>query len=149
MKKIFLLLFISTLFLIGCKEQEAAQEDTISTAVVTTSVLRNATQQTITTSSSLDTVTFDLGNFSRPYNYQIQLNADSLSGATGATCYLELSLDGGGSDWTRIETLTINGVSTRLLDSGSFERGQLRCICYAPSSTQSTAVRVDFAASNQ
>jgi len=139
------------LTLISCKQKQEAESGVqeVYTTTVTNSVIRDLDADTLSTSSTLDTLTFALGTFTRPYNYEIQVNADSLSGATGATCYLELSLDGDGADWVQIETAVVNGVTTRSLNAGSFERGQLRCRCYAPSSTQSTAVRVDFAASNQ
>lgn len=109
----------------------------------------NFDPDTLSTSTSLDTIDFSIGNYNSAQNYEIQLNADSLSGATGATCTLQLSMDQQGSDWVILETMTVNGVTTRSRETGSFIRGQLRCRCIAPSSTQSTAVRVDWVADRQ
>jgi len=104
---------------------------------------------TLTTSSSLDTVTFTFANFYGRNNYALQVSADSLSGSTGATCQLEINADLAGNDWATLETVTVNGVSTRAYETGEILRGTLRCRCYAPSSTQSTAVRADLVVSNQ
>lgn len=108
------------------------------------SQIQNPAQQQLSTSSSLDTADFDFGEFYSSHYYALQLNADSISGATGATCYLQLNSDMGESDWVAIETMTINGVTTRLLETGEVMAGTLRCRCIAPSSTQVTNVRVDL-----
>lgn len=104
----------------------------------------NGAELTITTSSSLDTVTWDIGNYNSQNSYEIQINGDSISGATGADCVLELSMDKGGSDWVVLETITVNGVTTRLRETGTMIRGQLQCRCFATDSTQVTNIRMDF-----
>jgi hypothetical protein len=109
----------------------------------------NPDVDTLTTSTSLDTVTYTLATVRSAHNYEFQVNADSLTGATGATCYLEQSSDAGGTDWVAVETVVVNGVTTRQLEVGSLYAGTLRCRCMAPSSTQSTAVRVDLNLSPQ
>lgn len=113
------------------------------TFVVTPSV------DTISTSSSLDTVTFTLLPLYSAVNYELQVSADSLSGGTTATCYLQVNQDMAGTDWYNLKTVTIDGVQTRAFETGSLVRGTVRCRCLAPSSTQSTAVRVSFAAKRQ
>lgn len=105
----------------------------------------NSDPDTLSTSSSLDTSIFSIGTFYSPLSYALQVSADSLTGATDATCYLQVNLDMGGSDWATLQTITVDGTTTRSYTTGSIARGTLRCACYAPSSTQSTAVRVDFA----
>jgi hypothetical protein len=104
----------------------------------------NATEDTISTSSSIDTVDFTFASIYSPQRYAFQLNADSLSGSTAATCYLQLNTDLSGADWVALETVTVNGVSTRGYETGDIERGLLRCRCISASGTQSTTVRPDL-----
>ena len=104
----------------------------------------NSDPDTLVTSTSLDTVTFTPPVWYSSRDYSLQINADSISGATGATCYMQVSTDLQGDDWVTVETITIDGVTTRQLDTGTIKRGAVRIVCYAPSTTQSTAVRVDL-----
>ena len=106
-------------------------------------------EDTITTSTSLDTVTFTFQQFNSPMSYELQISADSVSGATDVSCKLELNVDNDGVDWTPIETTVVNGVTTRALETGTFLYGTLRCKCYAPSGTQVTNIRVDLSATSQ
>lgn len=100
---------------------------------------------TLTTAAATGSVTFSIGKFYSGRSYTLQVSADSLSGATGATCVLQYNADMGESDWATLKTITIDGVSTRAIETGTFLRGSLQCKCDAPSSTQSTAIRVDLA----
>lgn len=104
----------------------------------------SSSPDTITTSTSVDTVTFSLTTVRSAYNYEFQVNADSLSGGTTATCFLEQNADGLGSDWVAVQTVVVNGVETRSRTTGSLYYGTLRCRCIAASSTQSTAIRTDL-----
>ena len=101
-------------------------------------------EDTLSTSSSTDQVIFDLGYAYGPTAYALQVNADSISGATGATCVLQVATDMGNTDYADLESVTINGVSTREIETGTAMRGRLRCKCDAPSSTQVTTLRIDF-----
>lgn len=77
------------------------------------------------------------------YKYSWQIQADSLSGSTGATAYLQQSNDKTGSLWTTIsgKTVTINGVQTLSILEGDFYgiRQRLRVI---GTGTQSTKLKV-------
>lgn len=99
---------------------------------------------TISTSSSLDTADYDLGTYSIPVNVGVQLTADSISGSTGATCYLQSRYRSSGGDkyWIDVPnaTATINGVQTRAQITAAVLKGSVRCRCLAPSSTQNTRV---------
>lgn len=82
----------------------------------------------------------------------LSLSPDTLSTSTSldtATCYLQLNADSEGSDWYNLQSIVVDGVTTRDFKTGSILRGTLRCQCLAPSSTQSTAVRVDLAVTSQ
>jgi len=98
-------------------------------------------EDTISTSSSVDTVDFTIGTFNSPVSYEIQISADSLSGATDATAYVEYQAATSGSDWVSIDQATINGVTTRDLETGSILGGRLRVRIISGSGTQSTTVR--------
>lgn len=114
-------------------------------AEVARETLVNADPDTLT---NQDTVTVSFGIFNAPRSYALQVNADSLSGATAATCQLRLSTDNLGVDWVNLGSgVTVDGVTTRTLATGTFARGMVQCRCISPSGTQSTAVRIDFAAS--
>ena len=97
---------------------------------------------TISTSGSLDTIgTFVTGNYSTPRYYESLIQADSLSGGTNATLYVQHASTGS-TDWITVETVTIDGVKTTAKKYGRFDAGKLRWYVLAPSSTQSTRVRV-------
>jgi len=127
--------------------QEPLQAAFWNTAAASTNY--NGAQQVLTTSTSLDTVDFDMGSFNSARSYELQVNADSVSGATGATCTLQLNMDQQGTDWVALESTVVNGVTTRTLETGTLVRGTVRCRCIAPSSTQVTNVRVDFVTVDQ
>lgn len=99
------------------------------------------TTDTITTSSSVDTITFSAGSFSAPMYYEWFLQADSLSGSTNATAYLQLSAPGT-SNYVTIETIVIDGVLTTSRKTGNYlGAGSWRLRIIAPSGTQSTRVK--------
>lgn len=78
-----------------------------------------------------------------PYNYQINVVSDSLSGATAGTMTIE-NRAYGQSEWVPIGTVTINGGLTYAPVTGSVLSGVLRCKTVG-SGTQSTRVAVDIA----
>lgn len=79
-----------------------------------------------------------------PYNYQIHVQADSLSGGTSATLYIEQRAYGR-TNWMPITSVTIDGVQTRpVAITGSVLGGALRYRTVS-SGTQSTKVSVDVA----
>jgi len=96
---------------------------------------------TLSASSSKDTSDYDIGTFFGPMNYHVDLFADSLSGSTGATYFLQNSLEFSGNDWYNVTTGAIDGVSTKARLSGTILRGRLRLRTITPTSTQSTALR--------
>lgn len=99
------------------------------------------TTDTITTSSSVDTIVFTVGPQSGPMYYEWFLQADSLSGSTNATAYLQLSAPGT-SNYVTIETIVIDGVLTTSRKTGNYlGAGSWRLRIIAPSGTQSTIVK--------
>jgi hypothetical protein len=78
------------------------------------------------TLTNADTLDLDLGTFNSPITYQIQVSADSVSGSTAGNMYLELDSDGDGANFYRLETMTINGVTSRLYETGTIVGGTLR-----------------------
>ncbi len=99
------------------------------------------TADTISTSSSVDTITFSAGSFSTPVYYEWYLQADSLSGSTNATAYLQVAAPGT-SNYVTIETITVDGVLTTSRKTGDYlGAGAMRLRIIAPSGTQSTRVK--------
>lgn len=97
---------------------------------------------TLSTSSSADTLTFTTGTYTSPRYYEALIVADSLSGGTTGTIYLQQ--EGPNSNWITIETITVDGVKTTSRKQGRFNSGRLRFYCLAGSSTQSTVVRINL-----
>lgn len=147
-------LLILTIAFVGCNEAptqptDSPREEVTTGAAATSISFFSNDPDTLSTSGSTDEITFAFASFYGRNNYVLQVSADSLSGSTGATCYLEVNTDLGGNDWAILETITVDGVSTRAYETGEILRGTLRCRCTAPSSTQSTAVRPDLVVTNQ
>lgn len=81
------------------------------------------------TLTNADTVDLALGTYASPIAYQWQSSWDSISGSTAGNCYLELDSDNDGLNFYRLETLVINGVTSRLYETGTLLGGTLRCRC--------------------
>lgn len=79
-----------------------------------------------------------------PYNYQINVVSDSLSGSTAGTMTI-YNKAYGQSEWVPIgSTVTINGGLTYTAITGSVLSGTIKCVTVG-SGTQSTRVAVDIA----
>jgi len=98
-----------------------------------------------------DTVIWDLLelDFNRyEWNYSLTIKADSVSGANGATAYLEVSNTQAGLTpvWERLTTnaITIDGPGTQVTSmSGVLYWRRFRVVIISPSGTRRTAVRLD------
>lgn len=153
MKRIFLLLALVFALLTvgvhtGCNwppSGNAGEGNTVQALGEAPKVVTQTSTEwdTLSTSTSLDTLTFDLGTYWGPMDYEFGVRWDSLSGGTTGSFYIEWSPDASGTFWLAHSTVTtIDGVSGYAKITGEIIRGRLRGRAYAPSSTQSTAVRV-------
>lgn len=95
------------------------------------------------TMTNADTITVELGTFYSPIEYEIAYVADSLSGSTAGTQYLEWDADGDGANFVRRETMVINGVTTRGVETGTIVGGTLR-LRTITTGTQSTRLWHEF-----
>ena len=138
MRKIFLILVgLVPVFVFG-------QVSENSTYQVKTSrfVQLMTAADTLSCSTSLDTSLWNVSmliNANTEFEYVCAV--DSLSGATGATLYLETSMTGGATadEWQIYDTHTINGAGhTEYRTVGKLYGKYIRDRIYAPSSTQST-----------
>lgn len=78
-----------------------------------------------------------------PYNYQINVVSDSLSGSTAGTMTI-YNKAYGQTEWVPVgSTLTINGGLTYTAITGNVLSGSLKCVTVG-SGTQSTRVAVDI-----
>lgn len=99
---------------------------------------------TISTSSSLDTLNHPMiKEHNAPFVWEVSVQADSLSGGTNATAYIQHKFKGS-SRWTTVESITIDGVQTISKKIGDVLGGMMRVYVLAPSSTQSTRVQIDL-----
>lgn len=143
--KIILASILFSLALGGCESQrEGGNGDYVAKAALPQIVITPA-EDTLITSTSADTVTISLATLYSRSSYSLQVNADQLSGTTNGNCFLETNTDMAGSDWVRGDTIALSS-GLRAFQVGTIYRGTVRCRCYAPSSTQNTAIRVDFVA---
>lgn len=148
MKTVLSLLFGLLAFLLisltpGCDPTpEEGTEGTVTALdfSVPRSTLIQAGPETMT---NADTITVELGTFYSPIEYEISYVADSLSGATAGTQYLEWDADGDGANFVRIETMVINGVTTRGRETGTLVGGSLR-LRTITTGTQSTRLWHEF-----
>lgn len=146
MKRIlFLFLFASlaALLLSSCDlfqtdPPDEAVEMTAASALPITKI--DATMDTLT---NAETETWSLVTVNGPAEYEFGIAADSISGSTGATCYLYQYMDFGSTYKYILETITINGVSTRTRETGTLVGGVLQCACTS-TGTQVTYVRPDL-----
>lgn len=98
---------------------------------------------TISTSSSVDTVTFTAPDYAFEYKYEWLFHADSLSGSTGATAYVQHAARNS-TKYVTITSTVIDGVQTLYRYAGSVLGGRVRLLVIAPSSTQSTKITPFF-----
>lgn len=122
---------------------EPTDEQTITAALEGSSITSKILQDGPDTLTNADTLDIALGTFYGPIDYQIQLSADSLSGSTAGNVYLELDSDGDAAGYHRLETMVINGVSTRTFETGEIIGGKLR-LRTITTGTQSTRVWEEF-----
>lgn len=134
MKKFILLAFV---FILAVPMFVSAQ----ATRTVTFS-------DTLITSSSTDTLTFTTGSYTSPRYYEALIAADSLSGGTTGTIYLQQE-GPTATSWITIETITVDGVQTLSRKTGRFNGGRLRFYCLAGSSTQNTKVSIKLLLASQ
>lgn len=98
---------------------------------------------TIKTSSSLDTLTFDLSaTFPDLWYYSWHIEADSLSGTPNAAAYLQTSNCSTCTDWDNLSTISVATVSTDTTFTGTMYGLRQRLYVLAPSSTQNTKFKV-------
>jgi len=157
MKNLFLILLLG-LGIWSCAPEPAPDPEspgleTLAFSGAPSSVSRN-TFDTLSTSSSTDAFTLDLGSYGSPTEYDIQIQADSLSGGTTGTSVLQWSAlgsipTGQTRRWYNVTSgsTTINGVTTTDRKSGTIPGGSLRLSVTAGSSTQSTKVWADIVTS--
>lgn len=84
-----------------------------------------SSSNTLDTLNNAETITQTIGSFLSPVYYEVQVAADSISGATAATATLQQSLDAG-TNWVTLGTVTINGTSTREKLTGNILGGNVR-----------------------
>lgn len=98
---------------------------------------------TIKTSGSADTLTFDLAQtFPDLWYYSWHVEADSLSGTVNATAYLQTSNCASCDQWDNLGTLAVSGTSIDSTFTGTMYGLRQRLYVLAPSSTQNTRFRV-------
>lgn len=146
MKRLILLFAFATLaalLLGGCDftAKPPTGEETVMSAEAIAPITKvNIAQDTLT---NAETETATLLTVNSPAEYEIGIAADSISGSTAATCYLYQYMDFGATDKYILETITINGVSTRTRETGTVVGGILTCSCVS-TGTQVTYFRVDL-----
>lgn len=122
MKRIFLFAALAAMVItlvIGCSQKGVGEAFAGSPRPWSQTVI------TLDTLNNGETITQALGQFFSPIYYEVQVAADSISGATAATATLQQSIDNG-TNWTTLGTVTINGVSTRSKLSGNILGGNIR-----------------------
>lgn len=134
MKKYFLILISFVAFAFSVEAQNTRVDGNASTAV----------RSYLDTLTNADTVVNTCLDLTYPYNYHINVVADSLSGATTGTFKVEHRLYGG-SVWKTLSTVTIDGVQTNpAAITGNVPCGALRFTSIT-SGTQSLKVDCEVA----
>lgn len=144
MKNILYVLFAAVLLLAGCNQTKPTPDTTLI-GVASSNRLLELSQVVLNSAGALDTQTVSIGSYiGSPVSYEIQISADSVSGATAGNALLQHSLAPTGSDWYTISTTVINGTSTRARLTGDILGGRLQLYILAPdTTTQVTNIRVD------
>lgn len=101
---------------------------------------RNIAEDTLETSSSLDTAIWQLGTYSIAIDYDVQVSTSVVTGTGNYTYYVQVALNPSGTEYATLHTLT-NTTDTSVVHSGAINGGKLRVIAVAPSSTQLTTIR--------
>ena len=145
MKRIFFLFLaasLAALLLSGCDlfQADPPDEAVEMTAAAIPIVKIDAPVDTLT---NAETETWDLVTVNGPAEYEFGIAADSISGSTAATCYLYQYMDFGSTYRYILETIVVNGVSTRTRETGTLVGGVLTCACTS-TGTQVTHVRPDL-----
>lgn len=130
MKKLFVfVLFISAFVLPDVKAQTS---------------ITNHYLDTLSCVGAVDTVWINQTDLSYPYALQAYVVYDSLSGATGATAYLEHyatgTKAGANTSWRVLDSTVINGVQTTDFYDVVLYGGRCRLKIVGPSSTQAVKV---------
>ena len=144
MKNLFYILIGSLLLTAaGCSQTKPDGDPMV--IGIAASRLIEVTQDTLNSAGALDTVNFTIGSyFGSPTAYDVQVSADSISGATAGNAILQWSAAPSGTDWYNISTTVINGTQTRARLTGDILGGRLRLHVLAPdTATQVTTIRVD------
>lgn len=150
LSRLLILAIFSATILAGCEyfnppKEEPAEEvpDGVVSAQGFETPRMNILQDGVDTLTNADTLDLSLGYFYGPIVYQIQLSADSVSGSTAGNLYLELDSDGDGVGFYRIETMVVNGVTTRSIETGTILGGALR-LRYIQGGTQVNRIWQEF-----
>ena len=134
MKKYFLILISFVAFAFSVEAQNTRVDGNASTAV----------RSYLDTLTNADTVVNTCLDLTYPYNYHINVVADSLSGTTTGTFKVEHRLYGG-NVWKTLSTVTIDGVQTTpAAITGNVPCGALRFTSIT-SGTQSLKVDCEVA----
>lgn len=129
------LLFITSLLLLFAVQMEAQKMFDI---YVNNDTLSNATTQAYATTKNGGPALIDV-----PYYYSIQVYADSISGANAGTAYLQVCNDRTGTNWSTLQTLTIDGTGTdSALWEGIVYARRLRVYYDMPAGTRKVKARV-------
>jgi len=96
------------------------------------------------TFTNADTITLYEVTLKDDYYYSFEVTADSLSGATAGTVWLQAQNCNSCSTWYNIDTVTINGTSTISRDTGTLVGRRIR-IYGITSGTQSTEYFIGLA----
>lgn len=128
------LLFIALFFSIGAVSAQNTRANN-NTAVYVTYDLDTITNAGTVTQSVVATA------LSYPFSYQVNIVADSLSGATAATLYVDHQAYGR-TNWVPVSSTTIDGGLTYAPITGSVLGGKIR-VRAVGSGTQSTKLATD------
>lgn len=145
MKKLsYIALAALLLTALGCNQTKPTPDTTLI-GVASSNRLLELSQVVLNSAGALDTQTVAIGSYlGAPVSYEIQISADSISGATAGNALLQHSLAPSGSDWYTVSTTVINGTTTRARLTGDILGGRLQLYILAPdTTTQVTNIRVD------
>lgn len=144
MKLHYIIIALVALLAVGCTAETADKAPQPSTEPISANFapVTNVapSQDTLSTSSSLDTATWDLGSFGIAVDYDVQVSTTVESGTGNYTYYIQVALNRSGTEYATLHTLT-NSTDTSVIHSGNINGGKMRLLAVAPSSTQLTTIR--------